>query len=321
MTDERTEPPLVAVVTPVYNGAEFLAEAMDCVQAQSYPNLVHVMLDNASTDATAEIIARYKNARVPVITARNDTLLSMDDNWNKALTLIPADAKYFTILCADDIIYPTGVALMAELAERDETVGAVTAAGFLNDRPREYGWPRDRDIFDGQEAIRMYFKTEVIFEARHALFRTARLAHAAPFFDSRTGHSSDIDAVLREIAHGKIGFVHAPVTMVREHAGNMSEQVMRPLASHFNDWQILLERYAPSAFNGTYKNLYRRYRRHYIQKLLRWRLVERNDRAFTWHRARLRETRRDFQAWEYADAGVDYVMKRLHLRDHWYKYP
>ncbi len=50
-----SQPP-VAVVTPVLNGEEFLAETMDSVQAQTYPNLVHIVLDNASTDATAQIV-------------------------------------------------------------------------------------------------------------------------------------------------------------------------------------------------------------------------------------------------------------------------
>ena len=39
--------PLVAIATPVYNGAEYLADTMACVQAQTYPNLVHCVLDNA----------------------------------------------------------------------------------------------------------------------------------------------------------------------------------------------------------------------------------------------------------------------------------
>jgi len=82
--------PLVAVVTPTYNGANYRREVMDCVQAQSYPNLVHVVLDNCSADATAEIIADFKGARVPVVSARNPELLPLNANWNAALQLVPA---------------------------------------------------------------------------------------------------------------------------------------------------------------------------------------------------------------------------------------
>jgi len=38
---------------------------MQAVQAQDYPNLVHAVLDNASTDTTPEIIARYQMPGFP----------------------------------------------------------------------------------------------------------------------------------------------------------------------------------------------------------------------------------------------------------------
>src|ERR1700731_169502 len=57
LTMARTnDPPLVAITTPVYNGERYLGETMACVQAQTYPNLVHLVVDNASTDRSAEII-------------------------------------------------------------------------------------------------------------------------------------------------------------------------------------------------------------------------------------------------------------------------
>ena len=77
--------PLIAIVAPVYNGAIYLAETMENVQLLDYPNLVHVVLDNASTDATPEIIQRYIDRRVPILSARNDVTLPMEANWSKAV--------------------------------------------------------------------------------------------------------------------------------------------------------------------------------------------------------------------------------------------
>ncbi|MEL6830771.1 MAG: glycosyltransferase family A protein, partial [Pseudomonadota bacterium] len=75
----------VYVLTPVYNGAEFLREAMDSVQAQTYPNLEHLVIENASTDATPQILSEYENARVPVRVIKNETLLRQVPNWNTAV--------------------------------------------------------------------------------------------------------------------------------------------------------------------------------------------------------------------------------------------
>ena len=57
---------------------------MDSVQNQTWPNLVHVVLDNNSTDGTARIIENYRDAAIPVLAFRNDTTVPIKENWNAA---------------------------------------------------------------------------------------------------------------------------------------------------------------------------------------------------------------------------------------------
>src|SRR6185503_7565728 len=129
MTEKPPNPaPLVAIVTPVYNGEAYLAEAMESVQAQIYPNLVHVILDNASTDRTAEIIESFRGRKVPLLVGRNAELLAMDPNWNASLKLVPPEAAYFSLLCADDTITPDAIARCIDLATSDPDITMVTAS-------------------------------------------------------------------------------------------------------------------------------------------------------------------------------------------------
>ena len=53
------EAPLVSVITPVYNGAEYIAECVESVLAQTYKNFEYIVVDNCSKDATVEIVRRY----------------------------------------------------------------------------------------------------------------------------------------------------------------------------------------------------------------------------------------------------------------------
>lgn len=313
--------PLVAIVTPVYNGAEFLAETMNCVQRQTYPNLVHVVLDNASTDATPEILARYRNLKVPVVTARNPSLLSMDENWNASLKLVPAEAKYFRILCADDVIFPDATTQMVAQLEADPKVMVVTSSVMRNEVREDFKWPKDRTVFEGREALQRYFTIQGTIEARQMMLRTASLRQDDPFFDLRSGHSSDIDAALRMLTRGRLGFVHEPLAMVREHPGNASQSEMRPLYMHFHDWLTILKRYGPNAFGDAYRKLERRYVRFYTRKMLIWRFIKGNHRAFTTHMDLLKQDGARPGLLEFADAAFDLVLKRLGLREGWYSYP
>jgi len=51
--------PKITVVTAVYNGEEYLEATLRSVLNQGYPNLEYIVVDDGSTDGTAEIIARY----------------------------------------------------------------------------------------------------------------------------------------------------------------------------------------------------------------------------------------------------------------------
>ena len=52
--------PLVSVITPVYNGEEYLADCVESVLAQSYEKWEYVIVNNCSTDRTLEIAQEYE---------------------------------------------------------------------------------------------------------------------------------------------------------------------------------------------------------------------------------------------------------------------
>lgn len=313
--------PLVAVVTPVHNGAAYLAETMKSVQAQDYPNIVHVLLENASTDATSEIIATFEGGRIPLTVGHNSTLLPMIDNWNKALTMIPETAAYFMVLCADDALRPDAVSRMVAVAESDPMVMAVTSAVTRNDVVVDFGWPKDMTVYDGPDVIHRLFRETPITDARSAMFRRPADMEK-PFFDPSLYSSEDTEALLRVISRGKMGFVHEPIIMVREHENNMSNAVARPMGLQFLDHFVVIERYAPVGRGvDSRQAIYRDYRRYYIRRLLIWRWIDGNRRAYDYHMGKLADLRTRPRLLEYADAAIDLLLKRVRLRPKLYAFP
>jgi glycosyltransferase involved in cell wall biosynthesis len=70
--------PLVSVALPVYNGATYLAEAMDSILAQTLANFELIALDDGSTDGSIKILREYecRDARVRVIARENRGLVT-----------------------------------------------------------------------------------------------------------------------------------------------------------------------------------------------------------------------------------------------------
>ncbi len=93
--------PRVSVVMSVYNGERFLRQAVDSILAQTFIDFEFVVVDDGSTDGTAEILKGYADPRLHVISQENIGLIS---SLNRAIKI--ASAEYIARMDADDISLP-----------------------------------------------------------------------------------------------------------------------------------------------------------------------------------------------------------------------
>ena len=109
--------PLVVIVTPTYNRASLVSAAIDSALAQDYANLNLVVVDDGSTDNTADVLARYQNhPRVRIIhRERNGGVAAAK---NTGIDALPASCRYFGILDSDDVLLPGVIVPMVNALER-----------------------------------------------------------------------------------------------------------------------------------------------------------------------------------------------------------
>lgn len=129
---EREYCPLVSVVVPNYNYARYLRERIDSILNQTYTDYELILLDDASTDNSAEILAEYRaNPHVSHIVINEKNTGSPFVQWMKGVSL--SRGKYVWIAEADDLAEPDFLETCVGLAEKYADVSVCYAGSFLID--------------------------------------------------------------------------------------------------------------------------------------------------------------------------------------------
>jgi len=107
--------PTIAIVTPSFNSAQFLAQTVDSVVNQGYPQLAYAVQDGGSTDGTKELLAA-KDSR---LSWRSEPDAGQADAINRGFNAISGDIMGY--LNSDDLLLPGTLAYIAnEFARRPD---------------------------------------------------------------------------------------------------------------------------------------------------------------------------------------------------------
>lgn len=222
---EAHEQPLVSVVTPVYNGERYLAECIESVLAQTYPNFEYVIVDNCSTDGTSGVIERYAKADKRIRVYRNEKLLDIISNHNKAFSLISPEAKYCKVLSGDDWLFPECVSKMVSLAEENPHVGIVgsyqlsgVGTEWQNWRIKWTGLPYPSPVISGRQICRLWLLNgPYVFGTPTSILYKADLIRKEDVFYPNSTAEADTSACLKHLRNSDFGFVHQVLSYERVH--------------------------------------------------------------------------------------------------------
>jgi glycosyltransferase involved in cell wall biosynthesis len=215
--------PLVSLVTPVYNGGDYLRECVESVLAQTYANWRYVIVNNCSSDDTLEI-ARHYAARDPRITVSdNRQFLPIVENHNHALSLIDPHSRYCKPLMADDWLYPECLEQMVGCALERPAVGLVCASALTGTQRVLFDHlpspASQRTYLSGRETGRTGLLKDGYFfgSPTTMLLRTDLVRKRATFYNPQNLQADEESCydILREC---DFAFVHKVLAYVRTHA-------------------------------------------------------------------------------------------------------
>jgi glycosyltransferase involved in cell wall biosynthesis len=120
---------LVSVVIPAYNNARYLDASVGSVLGQSHTNLECLVIDDGSTDDTADVVRRMRDARLRYVWKENRGTVA--DARNRGIS--EARGAFVAFLDADDAWHPEKLAVQLEVLRRRPSVGMVYCAYAITD--------------------------------------------------------------------------------------------------------------------------------------------------------------------------------------------
>lgn len=123
----KKTPPLVSIVVPTYNRANFLPELMSSLLAQTYQNIELVIVNDHSKDNTSDILYDY------TLTHTNIKVLLTDGKGGNAARntgIYAASGEYIALMDDDDICMPDRIQRQVKALQFDDTVYDFVISGY-----------------------------------------------------------------------------------------------------------------------------------------------------------------------------------------------
>lgn len=117
--------PSVSIILPCYNGERFLEKAIQSCLDQTWTDWELIIVDDASTDSTPDIINRYASMKSNISTVRLETNLGLPAALNSGFS--QARGRYLTWTSDDNQYAPTALAEMLDVLDNNVTVAVVYA--------------------------------------------------------------------------------------------------------------------------------------------------------------------------------------------------
>lgn len=223
-------PPLVSIITPSYNQAEFIESTLQSVHAQGYPALEHIVVDGASTDGSRAVIEKHAQGLASWISEPDR---GQADAINKGFQR--AHGEIIAWLNSDDLYLPGAVWRGVEALEANPRLGFVFGDALTVDTA---GRPLNRLVF-GPWGLDMLVRFRIICQP--AVFMRRSVLEQAGGLDANFHTMLDHHLWLRMARLAPIAYIggkdNVPLAAARHHPS--AKNVAQPEKFAFETLRLL----------------------------------------------------------------------------------
>ncbi|MBI5475596.1 MAG: glycosyltransferase [Ignavibacteriales bacterium] len=205
----------ISVVMPVYNGEKYLNQAIDSILDQSFTDFEFIIINDGSTDRTAEILQSYKDPRIILI--NNQKNLGIIESLNKGFK--KASGAFICRMDADDVSLSDRLTVQLNYMKSNPGIAIVGSNAILIDQ-------------NGNEISREIYPTTTE-EIKKSIFIHNPFAHGSVMirsfvikecglYDKRFIHTEDYDLWLRIAARYDVANLQETLLLRRIHDANIT---------------------------------------------------------------------------------------------------
>jgi glycosyltransferase involved in cell wall biosynthesis len=210
----------ISVIIPTYNYARFLREAIDSALAQTHAPLEVIVVDDGSTDETAQVLAEY-GAKIRPLWQENQGVAAARNTG-----LAAARGEYVTFLDSDDVWKPRKLERQIARFDADPALGLVHCGVETFDRDGRTLTTHLGGMEGWVAADLLRLNREVIIAGSNIMV-PRRVAEEIGGFDVRLPPSEDWDFYYRVATRYRFGYVAEPLVRYRLHGSGGHMNIRR----------------------------------------------------------------------------------------------
>ena len=225
---------LVSVIIPGYNHAPYLRERIESVLNQEYPDIEVILLDDCSSDNSADIMQGYANGKY-YSHGRKITFVPNEQNsgntfkqWEKGISL--AQGEYIWIAESDDVAEPSFLReCMSRLLANPDVVVAFTWSYMIDQESKilDYSWDetwryKAPGVYEGEDFClhRMVYK-DLMYNTSMMVFRKKYYKNISPRYLNYR-HCGDWLFWFEMCMQGKVCEIPLKLNKFRQHPNKVS---------------------------------------------------------------------------------------------------
>lgn len=217
MTQDPMHTPRVSVLTTTYNGARFLRQTIDSILGQTFRDFEYLLIDDASTDGTVDLIRSYDDPRIRLV--RNEANMGISGSRNRAFQM--ARGEFIATTDQDDLSDPHRLEQQVCLLDARPDISAVASRVHLliDGRQQEDPMPAQ----DEPELVHfaLYFGRHNTTYSSLCLRRSFVVENDL-YFRPQYHYAEDFELCSRIVNCGRFAIVQQPLVDYRIHDQNNS---------------------------------------------------------------------------------------------------